>query len=120
MKVKLISITKPVIDVCKTPGDLLAYVARVSNPDNQSNTDTAPRLLRYLKKHDHWSPFEHVYMTLEITTTRDISRQITRHRSFVFQEFSGRYSAMPGEPVIREARMQDNTNRQNSLATNNP
>jgi len=97
--------------------DLIAYCARVSNPSNQNNTETSEKLLRYLIKHKHWSPFEMVSACLEITTTRDIARQILRHRSFSFQEFSQRY-ANPVEElhfVTREARMQDNKNRQNSI-----
>lgn len=97
--------------------DLIAYCARVSNPSNQSNTETSDRLLRYLIKNKHWSPFEMVSACLEITTTRDIARQILRHRSFSFQEFSQRY-ADPTEElsfVFKEARLQDTTNRQNSI-----
>lgn len=97
--------------------DLIAYCARVSNPSNQNNTETSEKLLRYLIKHKHWSPFEMVSACLEITTTRDIARQILRHRSFSFQEFSQRY-ANPVEElhfVTREARMQDDKNRQNSI-----
>lgn len=115
MNVRLIAVTKPVIPEAQTAADLIAYVARVSNPDNQANTETAPRLLSYLARNAHWSPFEHASMTLEIETTRDIARQILRHRSFCFQEFSGRYAEMPDEPVYREARLQDHKNRQNSL-----
>lgn len=97
--------------------DLIAYCARVSNPSNQSNTETSDRLLRYLIKHKHWSPFEMVHACLEITTTRDIARQILRHRSFSFQEFSQRYADPVKELsfVLREARLQDTTNRQNSI-----
>lgn len=115
MNVRLIAITKPVIPEASDAADLIAYVARVSNPGNQGNTDTAARLLAYLQRNSHWSPFEHASMTLEIETTRDIARQILRHRSFVFQEFSGRYAEMPDAPVYREARLQDTKNRQNSL-----
>jgi thymidylate synthase (FAD) len=117
MQVRLIAITKPVVPECKTPGDLIAYCARVSNPANQANAETAPRLLRYLASHSHWSPFEVASMTLEITTTRDIARQILRHRSFSFQEFSQRYAAQMAPPVLREARMQDAKNRQASNDT---
>ena len=95
----------------------VAYVARVSNPSNQSNSLTAPKLLRYLAKHKHWSPFEMVNVVMEIETTRDIARQILRHRSFSFQEFSQRY-ADPTQSlgfVTREARLQDHKNRQNSI-----
>ena len=97
--------------------DLVAFCARVSNPSNQSNTKTADKLLNYLIKHKHWSPFEMVSACIEINTTRDIARQILRHRSFSFQEFSQRY-ANPVEElefVTREARMQDTKNRQNSI-----
>ena len=97
--------------------DLAAYCARVSNPSNQLNTATSEKLIRYLIKHQHWSPLEMVSACLEITTTRDIARQILRHRSFSFQEFSQRY-ANPVEDltfVLRDARLQDNKNRQNSL-----
>ena len=99
--------------------DLVAFCARVSNPSNQSNSATAEKLLRYLIKYKHWSPFEMVSACLEIETTRDIARQILRHRSFSFQEFSQRY-ANPVEElefVTREARMQDDKNRQNSIKT---
>lgn len=108
---------KPVSLVAITPeaGKLIAYCARVSNPDNQDNHETAPRLLRYLAKHKHWSPFEMAHAVMEINTTRDIARQMLRHRSFSFQEFSGRYAEMPDDPIYREARMQDTENRQNSL-----
>jgi thymidylate synthase (FAD) len=97
--------------------DLAAYCARVSNPSNQLNTATSEKLIRYLIKHQHWSPLEMVSACLEITTTRDIARQILRHRSFSFQEFSQRY-ANPVEDltfVLRDARLQDNKNRQNSI-----
>jgi len=103
-----------------TAQDLVAYCARVSNPSNQMNTQTSERLLKYLIKHKHWSPFEMVSACLEIETTRDIAHQIVRHRSFAFQEFSQRYAnpAEFGEQfVIREARLQDAKNRQNSIAT---
>lgn len=97
----------------------VAYVARVSNPANQSNTETIEKLIHYLIKHHHWSPFEMVSICLEINTTRDIARQILRHRSFSFQEFSQRY-ANPLQDlqfITREARLQDNKNRQNSINT---
>ena len=94
--------------------ELVAYTARVSNPDNQDNAETADKLLKYLIKHKHWSPFEMVNICLEIKTTRDIARQILRHRSFSFQEFSQRY-AVAQDFTLREARMQDNKNRQNSI-----
>jgi thymidylate synthase (FAD) len=116
VKVRLIAITKPVIPDCAEASDLLAYCARVSNPANQANSETAPRLLAYLVRNQHWSPFEMASMTVEITTTRDIARQILRHRSFSFQEFSQRYAAQLAAPVLREARMQDAKNRQASNA----
>lgn len=92
----------------------IAYMARVSNPPNQTNDATAPKLLRYLKEHKHWSPFEMVNVCMEITCTRDIARQILRHRSFSFQEFSQRYAVADGYE-LSEARLQDNKNRQNSI-----
>jgi thymidylate synthase (FAD) len=117
MQVRLVAITKPVIPECESSGDLLAYCARVSNPANQANGETAPRLLRYLMRNKEWSPFEMTSMTLEITTTRDIARQILRHRSSSFQEFSQRYAAQVAPPVLREWRMQDAANRQASNNT---
>lgn len=120
-EVNLIGVTKPsAITDCHTPGDLVAYAARVSNPANQSNSQTAPKLLKYLIKHKHWSPFEMVHMTLEIKTTRDIARQILRHRSFAFQEFSQRYAVAENIGCDREARLQDEKNRQNSVDVNDP
>jgi len=97
--------------------DLVAYCARVSNPDNQNNTETSEKLVKYLMKHKHWSPLEMVSACLEIETTRDIARQILRHRSFSFQEFSQRYADPTKDLdfVIREARLQDPKNRQNSI-----
>ena len=116
-EVNLIALSKPsAITDCKTAADLIAYTARVSNPANQNNTETAPKLLRYLIREQHWSPFEMVHMTMEIKTTRDIARQILRHRSFSFQEFSQRY-AVATEFETREARLQDEKNRQNSVET---
>ena len=102
-----------------TVDEFIAYVARVSNPQNQNNTLTAPKLLRYLAKHKHWSPFEMVNVVMEINTTRDIGRQILRHRSFTFQEFSQRYADPTKDMgfVTREARLQDLSNRQNSIET---
>lgn len=116
-KVRTIAVTKPVIDELTTAGDLVAYAARVSNPGNQANTETAPRLLSYLARNAHWSPFEMAHMTLEIVTTRDIARQILRHRSFAFQEFSQRYAEVEVTApfTIRECRLQHPTNRQASL-----
>lgn len=125
---KIIAMTQPTIwtDAPSEPQKLtvdefIAYVARVSNPQNQNNTLTAPKLLRYLAKHKHWSPFEMVHVVMEINTTRDIGRQILRHRSFTFQEFSQRY-ADPTKDMgftVREARLQDLSNRQNSVKTDN-
>ncbi len=100
--------------------DDIAYMARVSNPSNQDSVDTNEKLIRYLVKHKHWSPFEMANIVLEINTTRDIARQILRHRSFSFQEFSQRYAepeAMGYPFEVREARLQDNKNRQNSIET---
>lgn len=95
---------------------LVAYMARISNPTNQNNEETSSKLINYLIKNKHWSPFEMVNLVVEINTTRDIGRQILRHRSFTFQEFSQRYSSVEslGEPIYRECRMQDNKNRQSS------
>jgi thymidylate synthase (FAD) len=120
MKVKLVGYTQPseeFKDEFKSAKELIAFCARVSNPSNQFNNDTADRLLKYLLKHKHFSPFEMASATIEIETTRDIARQILRHRSFAFQEFSQRYA----DPVkdlsfsIRQARLQDTKNRQNSI-----
>lgn len=101
--------------------DLIAYCARVSNPNNQMNTETSEKLVKYLMKHKHWSPLEMVNVCLEIETTRDIARQILRHRSFSFQEFSQRYADPTKDLnfVVREARLQDPKNRQNSILTDN-
>lgn len=101
----------------RTMEEFVAYVARVSNPANQASHDTAPKLVRYLATHKHWSPFEMVTITMEIETTRDIARQILRHRSFSFQEFSQRYAVVDAAPMFREARLQDTRNRQNSIET---
>jgi thymidylate synthase (FAD) len=95
--------------------ELVAYMARVSNPDNQNNTETSARLIKYLIKHKHWSPFEMVNMCVEINTTRSIAAQILRHRSFSFQEFSQRYAVVNDNPVIPDLRRQDTENRQNSI-----
>ena len=120
-KVRLISYTQPSEEMhdeqIKNVQDLVAYCARVSNPDNQHNSETSENLIKYLIKNKHWSPLEMVSACLEITTTRDIARQILRHRSFSFQEFSQRY-ADPTKSldfVLREARFQDTKNRQNSI-----
>lgn len=119
--VKMVACSTPVGDLAHllSAENLVAYTARVSNPANQENQGTAPRLLRYLVNNSHWSPFEMVSVTMEINTTRDIARQILRHRSFSFQEFSQRY-ADPTDELgfeFREARLQDKTNRQNSIET---
>ena len=119
-QVKLIAITRPVIDACQTAGELIAFCARVSNPTNQQNHETSPRLLKYLVRNRHWSPFEMAHMVVEINTTRDIARQILRHRSFSFQEFSQRYAAVQDPPVLRDTRLQDLANRQNSLPEDDP
>jgi thymidylate synthase (FAD) len=123
MKVKLVSYSKPseemVQDGLENVQDLIAFCARVSNPSNQLNMETAEKLIKYLIKHKHWSPLEMVSACLEIETTRDIARQILRHRSFSFQEFSQRY-ADPTKDLdftTREARLQDAVNRQNSVET---
>jgi thymidylate synthase (FAD) len=111
MNTKLISITKPQIEGLDTAEDLISYCARVSNPSNQLNTETAPKLLKYLITHKHWSPYEMVSLTVEIKTSRAIAAQILRHRSFSFQEFSQRYSSIVGMEKI-EWRLQGKTNRQ--------
>jgi len=115
MQVKVVSLTHPCGLIANSilPEDLIAYCARVSNPKNQSNTETAPRLLKFLIKHRHWSPFEMVDMTLEIKTSRAIAAQILRHRSFSFQEFSQRYSESQILEDL-ELRMEADKNRQSS------
>ena len=128
MNVKLISYSQQAIDADKQDEfefdlpnlqDLVAYCARVSNPSNQANSETSEKLIKYLIKHKHWSPLEMVSACMEIETTRDIARQLLRHRSFSFQEFSQRYADPTAELddafVLREARMQDTKNRQNSV-----
>jgi thymidylate synthase (FAD) len=115
MQIKLISYSQSANDTSLQ--DMISYCARVSNPSNQSNTETNERLLKYLMKNQHWSPFEMVSVCLEIETTRDIARQILRHRSFSFQEFSQRYAVASLGFETREARLQDNKNRQNSIET---
>lgn len=123
MKVKLISHTQPTAELVENGigniQELVAFCARVSNPQNQYNTDTSDKLIGYLCKHKHWSPMETVSACLEIETTRDIARQILRHRSFSFQEFSQRYADPTKELefVYRDARLQDTKNRQNSIDT---
>lgn len=115
--VKLVAMTKPMIEGVETPEQFIAYCARVSNPSNQLNNETAEKLLTYCVKNKHWSIFETVNIVLEIQTTRDIARQILRHRSFSFQEFSQRYAAVAEMSKPREARLQDTKNRQNSIET---
>lgn len=123
MKVRLLSYSQPTEDFANMGIDnaqeLIAYCARVSNPSNQLNTETSEKLIRYLVKHQHWSPLEMVSACIEIETTRDIARQILRHRSFSFQEFSQRYADPTKDLnfVTREARLQDTKNRQNSIQT---
>jgi len=123
MKARLISYSQPTEELVEegleNAQDLIAFCARVSNPSNQFNSETSEKLLKYLAKHAHWSPFEMVSACIEVETTRDIARQFLRHRSFSFQEFSQRY-ADPTQDldfVIREARLQDAKNRQNSIDT---
>ena len=128
MKIKLISYSQQAIEAEKQDEfefdlpnlqDLVAYCARVSNPSNQANSETSERLIKYLIKHKHWSPLEMVSVCIEVETTRDIARQLLRHRSFSFQEFSQRYADPTAELddafVLREARLQDTKNRQNSV-----
>ena len=121
MNVKLVSYSQPTVEFANQgigdAQDLIAYCARVSNPSNQFNTETSDKLIKYLVKHAHWSPLEMVSACMEITTTRDIARQILRHRSFSFQEFSQRYADPTKDLnfVTREARLQDTNNRQNSI-----
>ena len=118
MNVKLVSYSAPSVEMSDeivNAQDLIAFCARVSNPSNQLNTETSEKLIRYLIKHKHWSPLEMVSACLEIETTRDIARQILRHRSFSFQEFSQRYAVADLGVEFREARLQDTKNRQNSI-----
>lgn len=115
--IKLISITKPLIEGINTAEELISYAARVSSPQNQLNVETAPKLLSYCLKHKHFSIFEQVSCGFEIETTRDIGRQILRHKSFSFQEFSQRYAQAAETPIFRECRMQDQKNRQSSNIT---
>lgn len=117
-EVNLIGITKPsAYTECTTANELVAWTARVSNPSNQNNAETAPKLVQYLIKNQHWSPLEMVHISMEVKTTRDIARQILRHRSFSFQEYSQRYADPTKDLgfVTREARLQDAKNRQNSI-----
>lgn len=125
MKVRLISYSNPSKEIAEQGlydvQELIAFCARVSNPSNQNNTETSEKLIKYLIKHQHWSPLEMVSACLEIETTRDIARQILRHRSFSFQEFSQRYADPTKDLsfVLREARLQDTNNRQNSVENTN-
>ena len=125
MKVRMISYSRPSREILEEGlhdvQELIAFCARVSNPSNQLNTETSEKLIRYLVKNAHWSPLEMVSACLEVETTRDIARQILRHRSFSFQEFSQRYADPTKDLsfVIREARLQDTHNRQNSIVTDN-
>jgi thymidylate synthase (FAD) len=107
--------TTTLVHITPNAEDLIAYMARVSNPSNQNNTSSAPKLIRYLIEHQHWSPFEMVNMCVEINTTRSIAAQILRHRSFSFQEFSQRYAKVAAVSVMPELRRQDHANRQNSI-----
>lgn len=111
MSVKLVSTTKPLVEGINTAEEFIVYCGRVSNPTNQLNTETSPRLIKYLIEHKHWSPFEMASMTVEIVTSRAIAAQILRHRSFSFQEFSQRYAAAASFQDI-EWRLQGKTNRQ--------
>jgi thymidylate synthase (FAD) len=124
LKVSLVSSSQPSTELAAqgivNAQELVAFCARVSNPANQTNTDTSEKLIRYLIKHKHWSPLEMVSACLEIETTRDIARQILRHRSFSFQEFSQRYAVADLGVEYKEARLQDTKNRQNSLETDDP
>jgi thymidylate synthase (FAD) len=131
MNARIVALTQPIISndgnvgtdaPLMTVDEFVAYVARVSNPGNQTNTLTAAKLLKYLAKHKHWSPFEMVHIVIEINTTRDIARQILRHRSFTFQEFSQRYADATRSLGFshREARLQDTKNRQNSVEVKDP
>jgi len=126
MQVKLVSYSQPSKDMLQSgiedAQDLIAFCARVSNPSNQMNTETSEKLIKYLIKHQHWSPLEMVSACMEITTTRDIARQILRHRSFSFQEFSQRYADPTKDLdfVLRESRLQDSVNRQNSIISEDP
>jgi thymidylate synthase (FAD) len=121
LKVKLVSSSQPSAELAAqgivNAQELVAFCARVSNPGNQTNTETSEKLIRYLIKHRHWSPLEMVSACLEIETTRDIARQILRHRSFSFQEFSQRYAVADLGVEYKEARLQDTKNRQNSIDT---
>lgn len=120
LKAKLIAVTQPVVEGIEDVKELIAYCARVSNPANQHNMDTAEKLLSYLKRYKHWSPFEMANAVVEVESPRDIARQLLRHRSFSFQEFSQRYAdvtQLEKAFCLRDLRLQDNKNRQNSVET---
>jgi thymidylate synthase (FAD) len=122
IKARLIAVTQPVVEGIDSAAELIAFCARVSNPSNQFNMDTAEKLLNYLKRHKHWSPFEMANAVVEVECTRDIARQLLRHRSFAFQEFSQRYAdvtALQNAFCLRDLRMQDTQNRQNSVFVDN-
>jgi thymidylate synthase (FAD) len=118
IEVRVVALTMPVIRECETAEEFIAYTARVSNPENQSNKLTAPKLLNYCARKKHWSVFEISNVVMEVKTTRDIGRQILRHRSFSFQEFSQRYAEVTNFVKDKEARLQDVKNRQNSIELN--
>lgn len=119
LKAKVVAHTQAVDSSLKDANELIAYIARVSNPDNQNNNLTAPKLISYLQRHKHWSPFEHYSLTIEIECPKDIAVQILRHRSFKFQEFSQRYADVTQMGfTTRECRLQDTKNRQNSININ--
>lgn len=119
LKAKVVAYTQSTDDTIKDANELIAYIARVSNPDNQHNNLTAPKLIDYLMRNKHWSPFEHFSLTIEIECPKDISIQILRHRSFRFQEFSQRYADVTQMGfTTRECRLQDTKNRQNSIEVN--
>jgi len=120
LSAKVVASTKPSIEGLETIHDLISYCARISNPSNQLNTDTSEKLIAYLRKHKHFSPFEMCNIVVEVNAPRDIARQLLRHRSFSFQEFSQRYAdvdQLDNAFCIRELRMQDSKNRQNSIKT---
>lgn len=120
LKAKVVAYTQSTDDTIKDANELIAYIARVSNPDNQHNNLTAPKLIDYLMRNKHWSPFEHFSLTIEIECPKDISVQILRHRSFKFQEFSQRYADVTQMGfTTRECRLQDIKNRQNSIEVDN-
>lgn len=119
---KIIAVTNPLLEGINTAEDFISYTARVSNPSNQMNTETSERLLKYCIRNKHWSIFEMINVVMQVDTTRDIARQILRHRSFSFQEFSQRYADPTKDLgfITREARLQDDKNRQNSVEIDDP